>query len=275
MTHRQPAGAAALRTTLAVVALLAASSASAASITLSGTIRDFCAFGTTCGPNGSISGHRDFETEIGNLRTGAVQSTLVGGLPAFSGVYTFGSGFSTAANFDQWYRDTPGVNQSQAFSLTLNETAPGSGTFNYASGSFFPINGQMLGDQGNTQNYHFTLHLEGQTSFKAGDSFTFTGDDDLWVFIDGKLVLDLGGVHPAATATVTAAQLVALGLTPGTVYDLDIFFAERHKTESNFNITTTLRLAPPSDVPEPGSIALLAAAVGAAGMLRRRKQRAE
>jgi fibro-slime domain-containing protein len=275
MVSARLAGPAALRAAIAVAAFLAASTASAASITLNGTIRDFCAFNTTCGPNGSVSGHRDFETEIGGLRTGAVQSTLVGGLPAFSGLHTTGSGFSTAANFDQWFRDTPGINQSQAFSLTLNESAPGSGTFGYSSGSFFPINGQMLGNQGNPQNYHFTLHLEGQTSFKAGDSFTFTGDDDLWVFIDGKLVLDLGGVHPAANATVTSAQLVALGLAPGAVYDLDIFFAERHLTESNFNITTTLRLAPPSEVPEPGSIALLAAAIGAAGVLRRRRQRAE
>jgi fibro-slime domain-containing protein len=261
---------AALRTTLAAATLLAASSASAASITLSGTIRDFCAPGIA----GSCTQLSDFEGAITNVVTGMASATLnASGLPDAGP--NIGAGASSAANFAKWFVDSPGYNLSQAFNLTLNETAPGSGTYTYSNSSFFPIDGQLYGNQTRNHNYHFTLHLEGQTSFKAGDSFTFTGDDDLWVYVGGKLVMDLGGVHGAVTTTISATDLVNAGLVADTVYDLDIFFAERHTTESNFNITTTLRLAPPSEIPEPGSIALLAAAIGAAGMLRRRRQRAE
>jgi PEP-CTERM motif len=81
--------------------------------------------------------------------------------------------------------------------------------------------------------------------------------------------------RPAVNRTLRTGGPAAAGLAVDPLYDLDIFFAERRTTASNFNITTTLRLAPPSGVPEPGSIALLAAAIGAAGMLRRRRTRVE
>jgi fibro-slime domain-containing protein len=59
------------------------------------------------------------------------------------------------------------------------------------------------------------------------------------VFINGKLVIDLGGVHGAESATVL---LDSLGLTRGSTYPLDLFFAERHVTGSHFRVDTSLRL---------------------------------
>jgi fibro-slime domain-containing protein len=59
------------------------------------------------------------------------------------------------------------------------------------------------------------------------------------VFINGQLVIDLGGVHSTVEQYV---DLNRLGMADGEIYSLDFFFAERHRTESNFRITTNLPL---------------------------------
>lgn len=57
-----------------------------------------------------------------------------------------------------------------------------------------------------THNYYFGMRYD--IKFKLGDyvgplNYSFTGDDDMWVVLDGKtVVIDLGGIHNAATATV-------------------------------------------------------------------------
>lgn len=254
---------------LAALALLSLGwSAGAMGVTLTGTIRDFCAPSIA----GTCTTLADFEGAIPGVVTGMVAPTLTAGLPTAGPSIVAGA--STAANFAKWYVDSPGFNVSTPTSLTLTEGPPG--TFTYSNGTFFPIDGLLYGDQGRSHNYHFTMHLEGLLSFMdptagADKSFTFTGDDDLWIFVDGKLVIDLGGVHGAASGSFTEEDLKAKGLTAGTLYDLDIFFAERHTSASTFAITTTLDIAPPVEVPEPGTLLLAGSALAALLSGRRRR----
>lgn len=161
------------------------------------------------------------------------------------------------AAFDQWYNDVPGTNLKANFPLKLT----GDETVGYEYDSdktgvpygggdsakmFFPIDdGSTLatafGNQGDLHNYAFTVELRTQFTYKGGEFFDFRGDDDVFVYIDKKRVINLGGIHGPETSRV---EVDTLGLTVGQVYTLDFFSAERHKGGSNILFTTTLGLRP-------------------------------
>lgn len=161
-------------------------------------------------------------------------------------------GIDSAESFVQWFEDVPGVNLSMPLSLTLRLQPDGSYVFDdrqdpkYADmGGFFPIDDQLFGNPGGNpdRNFHFTfeLHTTFDYNASADQVFTFRGDDDVWVFIDGKLVIDLAGVHGAMEQSI---ELNRLGLDDGGKYALSFFFAERHRTQSNFRMTTNIVLEP-------------------------------
>jgi fibro-slime domain-containing protein len=146
---------------------------------------------------------------------------------------------SGKANFDQWYRDVPGVNLRFPISLPL--TSPSPGTYVFDSTAFFPIDDQGFGNEGNSHNFHFTTELHATFSYRGGERFTFRGDDDVWIFVNHRLALDLGGLHPPLAGTIDFdARAAELGITPGNSYALDAFHAERHTNASNFRIETSI-----------------------------------
>jgi fibro-slime domain-containing protein len=226
-----------------------------AGIVLNTTVRDF------------LVAHPDFEDYNTGVVTGLVGSVLPASKnPTFTGVP--GAVITSAATFAQWFDDVPGVNQTVNVPLMLDETAPGSGIYEYQNGDFFPIDGQLFGNEGNPHNYHFTLEGHTTFSYQAGQNFAFTGDDDVWVYINNQLVVDLGGVHGPASGAV---NLDTLGLTAGDTYDFDIYFAERHTTGSNFRIQTGIQFDPNTAIPEPSTI-LFGAALSLVGCVRRNRR---
>ena len=109
----------------------------------------------------------------------------------------------------------------------------------------------------------FTLEKNGQFEDGTPQVFDFSGDDDLWVFVDGKLVLDLGGDHNATTGQInfadkkaTADNSQALGSAvrngtfeidnsnPNTVHTMTLYYMERGMWDSNLKFGFSFHAIP-------------------------------
>jgi fibro-slime domain-containing protein len=136
-------------------------------------------------------------------------------------------------------------------------------------GGLYPVDGfgwQKSGDElgfnidktpGVVQhNYGFTTEVRYWFQFAGGETLNFSGDDDVWVFVNGHLALDMGGKHGQASRTVvlnangtaTCANCTDfsatgtsfnVGIKPGNVYEIALFHAERQTAASNFNLQLT------------------------------------
>lgn len=149
-----------------------------------------------------------------------------------------------AETFYEWYHDIPGppaINISTTIDLPLTVATDGSGLFVYQNHAFFPIDDQLFGNEGLPHNYSFTLATSTSFTYVGNETFKFTGDDDVFVFINRHLAIDLGGVHEAESSTVNLAEHAQeFEITPGNRYPIHIFFAERHPVASDFVVETSI-----------------------------------
>jgi cysteine-rich repeat protein len=201
---------------------------------------------------------------------------------------------TSAATYALWYRDVNAgavegdngvIEMCQVQdSLQLDQLTPGSDVYRFDSTSYFPLGDQCFGPpQGEQDNYHFTTELRYFFQYQGGEMLSFRGDDDVWVFINGRLAVDIGGVHQArwgrvvlgddgdgggtdsdcslqgvqsnaepAACELEAGELASdddkrFGLVRGGVYEIVLFHAERHTIESNFQLTIAGFLPPYSE----------------------------
>ncbi len=117
------------------------------------------------------------------------------------------------------------------------------GTYTFSDQTFFPLDDAGFGLEGRNHNFAYTMELHREFTMKPGLIFQFTGDDDVWVFINKKLAMDLGGRHGPVSDTVFVDSL---GLTNGKKYSFDFFYCERHTTGATIKITTNIITSDPA-----------------------------
>ena len=128
--------------------------------------------------------------------------------------------------------------------ITINDTLsftymPGSsGTYEFSSQNFYPLDGKGFGQEGQTHNCSFTMECHTMFSYLTNQVFTYEGFDDIWVFVNGKLVLDMGGIHSSRSGQVIIDSVP--GLVRPQTYPLDIFWTQRHSPDSKIRITANI-----------------------------------
>lgn len=109
------------------------------------------------------------------------------------------------------------------------------------------------GESVQSHNYHYALRSNGSFVYNRSENlfFDFTGDDDVYLFIDGKLVIDIGGAHRSYTEKVNLNELVdngVLDLEDGRAYSFDFFYLERHTDFANLKINTNIKVMEPKAI---------------------------
>jgi fibro-slime domain-containing protein len=149
-------------------------------------------------------------------------------------------GIPSVAAFATWFNDVPGTNVSAMYTIDLVRNS--SGVYEYINDAFHPNDNQLFGNEDQAHNYYFTFELVVPFVHHActGTFFQFQGEDDAWMFINGKLAMDLGGVVPGTPQYVEIDRIT--GLQDGQTYTMRFFYAQRQPNFSTFHMQTNMDL---------------------------------
>ena len=224
--------------------------------------------------------HINFNNQSGTSLQGVVENDLgADGTPDMicpggdcSGNVGVPSGnFTNNDDFEDWYDDADPESLAVYDELTLTRGAGLTYNFSPSGPGFYPLDNKgwvasgeenQVDCNGGMRNVSFSSETRFYFEYQGGERFDFNGDDDLWVFVNGKLAIDLSGLHGPrggyfqldddtdgaglgdvadGTALINNDLITEtpldLGLVPGGIYEVALFHAERNQCGSNFEVT--------------------------------------
>lgn len=162
--------------------------------------------------------------------------------PATMGAANTG-GISSNESFSRWFKSVPNENTSKRLDIPLTRGADGS--YGYSTADFHPIDNDLYGNQDLPHNRGFTYAIDADVTYDqcSGQFFEYAGDLEAWVFVNGKLAMDMGG-NPGKARQVL--ELDRLGLADGSNARVQIFFAQRLISNAAFSIKTNMIMSTPT-----------------------------
>eukprot|EP00727_Mastigamoeba_balamuthi_P003537 m51a1_g13180 hypothetical protein (550) ;mRNA; f:80-2335 len=190
------------------------------------------------------------------------------GLPVYNDCRPQKSKCSTVISkdsFDEWFRSVPGTNKvfNRTVVLPYNNTTK---LYELHDQNFFIADGMGYGNENvgvdwlNTpesctcrkygtpdctclHNFGYCMAIHTDFLYQGPETLFFSGDDDVFIFINNRLVVDLGGLPPPLQRRLALGDAaLGLGMTRGSLYPFDMFYCERHTCNSNFWTATSLDL---------------------------------
>ncbi len=147
-------------------------------------------------------------------------------------------GIDSPRSFRQWFREAPGANISTIHGIELVRNGD---NYEFTTEDFHPVDRQLYGNESDAHNRNFTYEISARFIYTqcSGQFIQVAGEGDAWLFVDGELVMDLGG---AGTAGQQYVEMDRLGLADGAIHDIRLFYAQRSVDDAAFSISTNMAL---------------------------------